>query len=159
MATASTQLTVEMLKTSTNKDKACIDGIIYTLSRSTSAGSNWVCEKCGTCKARLTTQDRNVIKPSDMTDIHSSHTHAPDCSRVEMIRGLNTMKYRATNSNDSTRSILATGLETMTDSTIYKLYKFDSIKRTIRCQNVLQKISRYPHCPKKSQFLKNSRLL
>ena len=94
-----------------------------------------------------------------MTDIHSSHTHAPDCSRVEMIRGLNTMKYRARNSNDSTRSILATGLETMTDSTISKLYKFDSIKRTIRRKNVLQKISRYPHCQKKSQFLKNSRLL
>ena len=44
------------------------------------------------------------------------------------------MKYRATNSNDITRSILATGLETMTDSTISKLYKFDSIKRTIRRQ-------------------------
>ena len=102
MAPASTQLTVEMLKTSKNKDKACIYGCIYTLSGSTSAGSNWVCEKRGTCKARLMTQDRNVIKPSDMTDIHSSHTHAPDCSRVEMIRGLNTMKYGAKNSNDST---------------------------------------------------------
>ena len=41
------------------------------------------------------------------------------------------MKHRAMNSNDSTRSILATGLETMTDSTISKLSKFDSIKRTI----------------------------
>ena len=43
------------------------------------------------------------------------------------------MKYRATNSNDSTRSILATGLETMTDSTISKLSKFN-FKRTIRRQ-------------------------
>ena len=51
-----------------------------------------------------------------------------------MIRGLNTMKHRAMNSIDSTRSILATGLETMTDSTISKLSKFDSIKRTIRRQ-------------------------
>ena len=134
MATASTQLTVEMLKTSKNKDKACIDGFLYTLSRFTSTGSHWVCEKRGTCKARLITQDRNVIKPTDMTDIHSTHTHAPDCSRVEMIRGLNTMKHRAMNSIDSTRSILATGLETMTDSTISKLSKFDSIKRTIRRQ-------------------------
>ena len=44
---------------------------------------------------QIITQDRNVIKPTDMTDIHSTHTHAPDCSRVEMIRGLNTMKHRA----------------------------------------------------------------
>ena len=44
------------------------------------------------------------------------------------------MKHRAMNSIDSTRSILATGLETMTDSTISKLSKFDSIKRTIRRQ-------------------------
>ena len=134
MATASTQLTVGMLKTSKNKDKACIDGFLYTLSRFTSTGSRWVCEKRGTYKARLITQDRNVIKPTDMTDIHSTHTHAPDCSRVEMKRGLNTMKHRAMNSIDSTRSILATGLETMTDSTISKLSKFDSIKRTIRRQ-------------------------
>ena len=110
MATASTQLTVEMLKTSKNKDKAYMDGFMYTLSRFTSAGSHWVCEKSGTCKDRLIIQDRNVIKPTDMTDIHSSHTHAPDCSKVEMIRGLNTMKHRAMNSNDCTRSILATGL-------------------------------------------------
>ena len=39
MATASTQLTVEMLKTSKNHDNACIDGFIYTLSRSTFAES------------------------------------------------------------------------------------------------------------------------
>ena len=39
MATASNQLTVEMLKTSKNKDKACIDGFLYTLSqRSQTAG-------------------------------------------------------------------------------------------------------------------------
>ena len=102
MATASTPLTVEMLKTRKNTDKACIDGFMYTLSRSTSAGSHWVCEKRGTCKARLITQDRNVIKPTEMTVIHSSHTHAPDCSRVEMVRGLNTMKHRGMNSNDGT---------------------------------------------------------
>ena len=122
-----------MLKTRKNKDKECIDGFKSTLSRSTSAGSHWVCEKRGTCKARLITQDRNVIKPTDMTDI-SSHTHVPDCSRVEMVRGMNTKKHRAVNSNDSTRSILATGLETMTDSTISKLSNFDPIKRTIRRQ-------------------------
>ena len=69
-----------------------------------------------------------------MTGIHSSHTHVPDCPRVEMFEGLNTMKHRATNFNDITRSILATGLETITDSTISKLSKFDSIKSTIRRQ-------------------------
>ena len=61
MATASTQLIVEMLKTSKNKDKACIDGFMYTLSRSTSTGSH--CEKRGTCNyigRRLPDQSRRT---------------------------------------------------------------------------------------------------
>ena len=81
MAT-STQLTVEMLKASKDKDKACIDGFLYTLNRSNSAGLHWVCEKRGTCKARLITHDR-IVTPADISDIHSSHRHEPDCSRVE----------------------------------------------------------------------------
>ena len=87
MATTSIQLTIEMLN-----------------------GSDWVCEKRGTCKARLVTQDRNVIKRTEMTDIHPSHTHVPDCPRVEMIKGLSTIKHRTTNFNDTTRSILTTGI-------------------------------------------------
>ena len=116
----STQLTVEMLKTSKNKDKACIDGFLYTINRSNSAGLHLVCEKRGTCKARLITHDIRIVTPTDISYIHSSHTHAPDCSRVKMIKGLDTMKQRTSNSNDSTRLILENGLETMTNSTISK---------------------------------------
>ena len=93
------------------------------LNRSNSAGLHWVYEKRGTCKARLLTHDRRIVTPTDISDIHSSHTHAPNCSRVEMIKGLNTVKHRASNSDDSTRLILENGLETVTNSTISKLSK------------------------------------
>ena len=149
MAT-STQLTVEMLKTSKNKDKACIYGFLYTLNKSNSAGLHWICEKRGTCKARLITHDRRIVTPADISDIHSSHKHAPDCSRVEMVKGLNTMKHRASNSNDSSRLILANGLGTMTNSTISKLSKYASVKRIIRCQRCSTDNTKYQHCLIKS---------
>ena len=43
------------------------------------------------------------------------------------------MKTRAENSEVSTRLIFASGIETMTDSAISTLVKFESLKRTIRC--------------------------
>ena len=46
--------------------------------------------------------------------------------------GLTHMKERALNSESSTRSILASGLEVINESSLAALPKFDSIKRTIR---------------------------
>ena len=73
-------------------------------------------------------------KPQNNSDIHISHTHGPDSTRVALIKGISKMKDRALNSEDSTRCILASGLELMNDSSISVLPKFDSIKRTIRRQ-------------------------
>ena len=49
-----------------------------------------------------------------------------------MIKGITKMKTRAENSEESTRLIFASGIETMTDSAISTLVKFDSLKLTIR---------------------------
>ena len=49
-----------------------------------------------------------------------------------MIKGITKMKTRAENSEESTKLIFASGIETMTDSAISTLVKFDSLKRTIR---------------------------
>ena len=105
---------------------------MYTLTKSCYPFLHWLCEKRATCKARISTKEGVVIKPESRSDIHSSHTHGPNPVRSEMIKGIALMKERALNYETSTRSILASGLGSMNESTIAVLPKFDSIKLTIR---------------------------
>ncbi|KAI6648231.1 Transposase [Oopsacas minuta] len=86
------------------------------------------------CKARISINYANVVKPTSVEDVHSFHTHGPNPPRIEMIKGITNMKARAKNSEESTRLILASGIETTTDSAISTIVKFDSLKRTIRLQ-------------------------
>ena len=128
---ATPNVVIEILKSSKGKEKAYIDGFVYTLTKSCYPRLHWLCEKRATCKARLSTEEV-VIKPESRSDIHSSHTHRPNPMRAEIIKGLTQMKERALNSESSTRSILSSGLELMNESSIAALPKFDSIKLTIR---------------------------
>ena len=61
------------------------------------------------------------------------------------------MKDRAANCEDSTRTIFASGVETMSNSSISALPKFDYVKRTIRRIKPLQQIMSVKlHWPRKS---------
>ena len=110
-----TQIRIELLKTSKNKEKASIEGFLYTLNRSSPKLSHWVCERRGTYNARLTTIAGVVKQPPSISDIYASHTHCPDPARADIIKGITRMKERATNSEDTTRSIVITGIQTMND--------------------------------------------
>ena len=105
---------------------------MYTLNKTSSQFSHWVCEKRGTGKARLSTNDRIVVKPCKIADIYSSHSHGPDPTRFEIVQSITKMKDRAANCEDSARTIFASGVETMSNSSISAQPKFDSVKRTIR---------------------------
>ena len=107
---------------------------LFTLNKSTNQLKHWVSEKRGTCKERITTNFEMVItKRNDFTEILESHTHGPDKARIDMLRGYNNMKERAAQDTDqSTRSIYACGVETMSESSLVQLPNADSIKRTIR---------------------------
>ena len=134
---ATPDVLIEILKSNRGKEKACIDGFLYTLKRSCHPHLHWICEKRATCKARITTKDGVVINPPNKSEIILSHTHAPEPMRVEMIKGITRMKDRAVSSEDTTRSILSSGLGLMTDSSISALPKLDSLKRRIRRQKSL----------------------
>ena len=84
------------------------------------------------CKARLHTRDNQVIKPTFIGEIHSSHNHGSDPVRIDMLKGYNALKQHSLNSEESTRVILSSGIATMSSSTIAKLPKLSSVKRTIR---------------------------
>ena len=125
--------TAERIKSTRGKDRIAIHGYIYTLNKSTTQVKHWVCEKRGTCKARVTINfDLFIVKP-DTTEILDSHSQGLDTPRIKMLQGYNKLKERAGQDPDqSTRSIYAYGVESMDDSSIVKLPKPDSIKRTIR---------------------------
>ncbi|KAI6649667.1 hypothetical protein LOD99_6671 [Oopsacas minuta] len=129
---ATPNVVIEILKSSRGKEKVYIDGYLYTLTKSCYPYLYWLCEKRATCKARVSTEEGVVIKPESRSVIYSSNTHGPNPVRGEMIKGISQMKERALNSETNTRSILASGLGSMNESTIAALPKFDSIKRTIR---------------------------
>ena len=91
-----TPIIAEKIKSTRSKDKITIHGFIYTLNKSTNQFKHWVCQKRGTCKARITTNCVMVItKPKNFTEILESHTHGPDMVRIDMLRGYNNMEERA----------------------------------------------------------------
>ena len=62
----------------------------------------WLCEKPGTCKARLTTSPETaVLTPSLFTEIISSHTKAHDPARSQKLQGYQLMKECALVQTDS----------------------------------------------------------
>ena len=127
-----TFVSIERIMSERCKDKASIQGFIYTLNRKSHDVEYWVCEKRGTCKARLHTRNDQVVKPTDPSEIPSEHSHSSDVNRVDMLKGYSNLKNIARNSNSSTRTLLANSVEGMNAECINKLPKLDSVKRVIR---------------------------
>ncbi|KAI6648643.1 hypothetical protein LOD99_8000 [Oopsacas minuta] len=78
-------LKIELVKTIRGKDKATFQGFVYTLTKSSLDVQQWVCENRGTCKARMHTKGDEIIKPTQINDIYSSHTHGSNPVRIEML--------------------------------------------------------------------------
>ena len=129
---AAAPLKIELVETIRGKDKATFQGFVYTLTKSSLDVQQWVCENRGTCKARMHTKGDEIIKPTQINDIYSSHTHGSNPVRIEMLRGYNIVKERSINSEESTRVILSHGIERMGSSSIAQLPKLESVKRIIR---------------------------
>ena len=129
-----TPLLAETIRSKRGKHKLVILGFIYTLNKSNDELYHWVCENLGHCKTRLSSKiNLSIVKPKDSNGIIDSHTHGPDMSRIEMLKGYDLMRERADHiSDESTRAIFASGVETMSDSSINQLPKTESVKRMIR---------------------------
>ena len=127
-----TSFSIERITSEKNKAKATIQGFIYTLNRKSHDIEYWVCEKRGICKARLHTNNNQVVKPTDPSTISSDHSHSSDVIRVDMLKGYTNLKRIAANSDSGTRTLLANSVEGMAAECIIKLPKLDSVKRTIR---------------------------
>ena len=126
-------LSIEIVKTTKAKNKAYLQGFLYTHNRVIAAGNQYcVCEKRGLCNVRInTTQGGIVIKPTEVSEIVSSHSHGPDPGRSQMLKAYHLMKECASNSEEKHRLILSKGITKLDETSIIALPRLDSVKRTI----------------------------
>ena len=144
---SSEEVKIERIQSIRKKDKAAVNGFFYSLHHVSGDTLQWVCEKLGTCKARLHTIHDTVVKPVDPDDINTTHTHEPDQSRIEMLKAYSKIKEQAKESEMSTRSILSTGMQTLHPSSMVKLPQLASVKRTIRNhKNAYDEVFKTPTC-------------
>ena len=132
-----TPFTVQRINSERKKDKATVEGFIYTLNRYSNDIEYWVCEKRGVCKARIHTRSNNIIKPTTSSELISEHCHGPDSAKLEMLKAYNRLKTEASESEMSTRSLLSKAVQSLPAESINKLPKLDSVKKTIRnCKRI-----------------------
>ena len=82
------ELYIERIRSTKNKDKAIFSGYIYTLNRISDEVSYWVCEKRGICKARIHTIKDVITKPLEVSEIEQSHVHPPSQDRIEVLSNM-----------------------------------------------------------------------
>lgn len=68
----------------------------------------------------------NIVKRT------GEHLHDPDDQQINCLTLKAGVKRRARDTNDTTHYIIGDSLETETESTVIKLPKLDSLKRTVR---------------------------
>ena len=107
MATPLSSMVIEKIKSHRNKDKAVVNGFIYSLNRTFGDVLYCVCELRGKCNARVNTRNDNIIKPTSFAQITDDHTHAPSQERIEMLQSYSKSQSLAKNSEQSTRGILS----------------------------------------------------
>ncbi|XP_028415511.1 uncharacterized protein LOC114538576 [Dendronephthya gigantea] len=91
---------MEYIQTSRGNRKLLFEGYVYVLDKKKEESAYWRCEKHKECSCRLSTlADTLWHQPS-------KHSHLPDPARVAVQRAVSAMKYRAENSEDSTRNII-----------------------------------------------------
>ena len=92
--------------------------------------THWRCEQRGECKARIHTEGMDIVKRIN-DHLHTSDNAGVSCCEVNI-----GVKRRAQESQDSAHHIASESVQTVSDSTIVKLPKLDSLKRTIRRERV-----------------------
>ena len=113
-----------------NTENYCAKILILLFNRVSTAGTHsWVCEKRATCKARIiTTQNGTVLIPTELSEILATHSHVPDLSQAQILQNYQSMKERANNSGEKTRTIFSQGMVNLSESSIGSLPRLESVK-------------------------------
>ena len=103
MSDATRTFRIERVKSSQDKEKAVVEGFVYTLDLTNGDVLYWVCERRGKCNSRINTSNYLIIKPNHIAQNVEDHTHAPISARIEMIKCYSQLKTTAAISEQSTR--------------------------------------------------------
>ena len=120
---------MDFTSTTKNEPKLIDGGYLYTRQKDLANGVvSWECEqrKRGTCKARLKILNGQII------DRVNDHTHAPNQTKVEVVKARNVMKRRAETSVDAPQRIISEGLAQVSPAVAVNLPRIENIRRTIR---------------------------
>ena len=112
-------------KSNKERYKLIEGGFVYDRQRIIGDTTHWQCERRGLCKARVHTNGMAIVKRT------GEHLHESDEQQVECIALKAGVKRKARDTNDTTHHIIGDSLDTATESTVIKLPKLDSLKRTI----------------------------
>ena len=104
------------------------NGYAYTVTRKRDDITYWRCEERGRCGGRLKTV--NDILQGDPPP----HSHLPDASRVVVLKKVQEMKERATNTEELTSTIVQNCTSDFPLEAIGSLPKKESLKRMIQRQ-------------------------
>ena len=117
---------MQFIKTERGKDKLFLDGYFYTFSKELASGvKSWVCEKRSKCKARISTDGRDVVKTVN------EHTHAPQPDKLAAAKFQSTCKERARTTKESAQQILARSAALLPESSSTHLPAIHHVRRYI----------------------------
>jgi hypothetical protein len=95
----------EKISSIRNKDKISVNGYLMVKDKNRENLYYWCCEKRNTlqCKGRAVTElieDQHYLKKT------SDHNHAPEASRINVVKAINMLKRRAQETNDQPVQII-----------------------------------------------------
>ena len=120
------------LRTEKGHTKLSDRGYYYVKSKdlSTPGHSSWTCEKRDRLNCRGRVRVVNGIVTATVTD----HNHGPDASRRDALAAVQEVRYRASQTQETTRQILAAATTNVNPAAAAKLPSECSLKQTIQCQ-------------------------
>ncbi|KAH9360272.1 hypothetical protein HPB48_005724 [Haemaphysalis longicornis] len=98
---------MELTTTVRGKPKLCLDGYAYTVDKKVDSRVYWKCERYDQCRGRVVTiqqgqADQQVRRTQE-------HNHAPDSTRVEVLRENEALKRMATRTTTAPVQIPSSG--------------------------------------------------
>jgi MULE transposase domain/FLYWCH zinc finger domain len=123
--------TCEMVSSIRNKNKINVRGYLMVKDKNRDHSYYWCCEKRDMlgCRGRATTilteDQHHLVKASE-------HNHAPDASRVKVVKGINLLKERAQQTNEQPAQVIQ-AIVTGTSQEVYPyLPSHDALRQTVK---------------------------
>jgi len=121
----------ENVETKRGKVKYVHNGFLYIFDKKSSDGSKkmWQCKrKDQQCKARL----HSNAFTGELVRVVGNYTHDSDAARIEVIRTVNILKRRVTDTTEGTAQVINNCIGNLTQAAQGQLPMLESLKKVVR---------------------------